>query len=406
MTHDSREALKPCPFCGGEAKIFSYRTSEDSEGVHIECIKCGVRTDATDDAYADRLTAVSMWNTRALTASPGEQEPPPAAGWDITDDMVERACKAYADATGYYVEFHRGLSSPSADGMRKGMRAALKALRREAPAPEGVAGEPTLAVRLEARPTNGSADWTEIFPAQLNWVVKAGHEVRAIEVPSRPDAGGGVREQLAEALAENKALRAANTQLVLAERDRIEAALSILPAGGGVRVKPLEWHDNRHAQSILGVYSINSWSSGAFSILRPNKSYPDNNSFPTVDAAKAAAQADYESRIFSALSTPPAAVESNYYAIQAALSPHIASSTELMAAMSSIWPLIKSPAAAESNTSVEARLREAAERREIVARLLRNARLVTSVDRLRVEIADVEGLALAILAALDGGAGA
>lgn len=47
-----------------------------------------------------------------------------------------------------------------------------------------------------------------------------------------------------------------------------------------------------------------------------------------------------------------------------------------------------------------------AERREIVARLLRNARLVTSVDRLRVEIADVEGLALAILAALDGGAGA
>jgi hypothetical protein len=44
-----------------------------------------------------------------------------------------------------------------------------------------------------------------------------------------------------------------------------------------------------------------------------------------------------------------------------------------------------------------------AERREIVARLLRKARLVTSVDRLRVEIADVEGLALAVLAALDGG---
>jgi hypothetical protein len=78
-----------------------------------------------------------------------------------------------------------------------------------------------------------------------------------------------------------------------------------------VRVKPLEWHDNRHAQSILGVYSINSWSSGAFSILRPNKGYPDNNSFPTVDEAKAAAQADYESRIFSALSNPSAAAESN-----------------------------------------------------------------------------------------------
>jgi hypothetical protein len=37
-------------------------------------------------------------------------------------------------------------------------------------------------VRLEARPTDDSQEWTEIFPAQLEWVVKQGHKVRAADV--------------------------------------------------------------------------------------------------------------------------------------------------------------------------------------------------------------------------------
>lgn len=45
----------------------------------------------------------------------------------ITDDVVERAAQAYAKATGYYVQFHRGLSSESADKIRLGVRAALEA---------------------------------------------------------------------------------------------------------------------------------------------------------------------------------------------------------------------------------------------------------------------------------------
>lgn len=45
---------------------------------------------------------------------------------------VERACAAYAKATGYYAEFHPGWSSPSADKMRAGMRAALAALSQPA----------------------------------------------------------------------------------------------------------------------------------------------------------------------------------------------------------------------------------------------------------------------------------
>jgi hypothetical protein len=44
----------------------------------------------------------------------------------------------------------------------------------------------TLGVRLEARPADDSEEWTEIFPVQLEWVVKQGHQVRAIETVPRP----------------------------------------------------------------------------------------------------------------------------------------------------------------------------------------------------------------------------
>lgn len=47
---------------------------------------------------------------------------------EISRETIDRACKAYADATGYYGEFHSGLSSPSADKMREGIRAALNAV--------------------------------------------------------------------------------------------------------------------------------------------------------------------------------------------------------------------------------------------------------------------------------------
>lgn len=47
---------------------------------------------------------------------------------DLNREVIDTACEAYAKATGYYTQFHRGLSSPSADKMREGMRAALATL--------------------------------------------------------------------------------------------------------------------------------------------------------------------------------------------------------------------------------------------------------------------------------------
>lgn len=52
--------LKPCPFCGGEAKM--HPTSSAAHGVYwARCIECGVETRASyilDDA-------VKAWNRRA-----------------------------------------------------------------------------------------------------------------------------------------------------------------------------------------------------------------------------------------------------------------------------------------------------------------------------------------------------
>lgn len=56
--------LKPCPFCGGEAKLeltTQYYTGEpEMENAFIRCMKCGVWT----DEYEYATEAVAAWNTR------------------------------------------------------------------------------------------------------------------------------------------------------------------------------------------------------------------------------------------------------------------------------------------------------------------------------------------------------
>jgi hypothetical protein len=70
----------------------------------------------------DALDALTMFDAAPARTPAGENE-----------DNLEIAAKAYADATGYYVPFHRGLSSPSADKIRTGIRAALAALQSKEP---------------------------------------------------------------------------------------------------------------------------------------------------------------------------------------------------------------------------------------------------------------------------------
>jgi hypothetical protein len=118
----------------------------------------------------------------------------------------------------------------------------------------------------------------------------------------------------------NAAFAACDT--MRAERDRLAAANVALEAKlarlvgsrDAVRVKPLEWgHGEAHCP--LGVYKIDSgqasgggrWWSWA---LNPDESDPffmwqNANNADSEEAAKAAAQADYEARILAALEVTP-----------------------------------------------------------------------------------------------------
>ena len=48
--------LKPCPFCGGEAK----ERYECLNGVFVQCNECGVST----DVLSSQVDAIETWNRR------------------------------------------------------------------------------------------------------------------------------------------------------------------------------------------------------------------------------------------------------------------------------------------------------------------------------------------------------
>ena len=90
--------------------------------------KCG-----RDCQYYDYFEMLRNWFADEIRRAPRvmiTEDTDWCGSFEVTDEQVETACEAYADATNYYVKFHRGLSSPSADHIRKGMRAALSALAR------------------------------------------------------------------------------------------------------------------------------------------------------------------------------------------------------------------------------------------------------------------------------------
>jgi hypothetical protein len=78
------EELKPCPFCGGEAKIVSRSTevkkvnfgtaevfsTDILEWCKIKCSDCGCST----DRYANVGGAIKWWNKRAADKSGSEEE--------------------------------------------------------------------------------------------------------------------------------------------------------------------------------------------------------------------------------------------------------------------------------------------------------------------------------------------
>ena len=68
------DKLKPCPFCGGEARLkkCSWISKEWGQQIYIQCHKCGCRTinfrqypfESKEDFYQN---AIDTWNSRKET---------------------------------------------------------------------------------------------------------------------------------------------------------------------------------------------------------------------------------------------------------------------------------------------------------------------------------------------------
>jgi hypothetical protein len=123
----------------------------------------------------------------------------------------------------------------------------------------------------------------------------------------------------------------------------VGAGLAALPAvSPGVSIKPLVWVDfegkGAKAQAWNEAnYMIQLWSDGRYEI---SASYPGYSTFihgtdrwyPTLEAAKAAAQADYERRIRAALDTPaPALMDELVEALRGLMQPGMSGAQQLAA---------------------------------------------------------------------------
>jgi len=72
---------------------------------------------------------------------------------ELDKKALEAATKVYADAIGYYVEFHKGLNSESSNKMRAGMRKAIRTYLAAAPRGKGgaVMGEAPTEAQVDLR---------------------------------------------------------------------------------------------------------------------------------------------------------------------------------------------------------------------------------------------------------------
>lgn len=113
-------------------------------------------------------------------------------------------------------------------------------------------------------------------------------------------------------------------QLYIDHNDVREILTAAAPYMSGVKVKALEWVTHKGDQhckiawtceGIGGWYAIEHRHEGHFDMWTPNN--PDGGRFITLEAAKSAAQADYEKRILSALETSSAREQALEEAAQA-----------------------------------------------------------------------------------------
>lgn len=66
-----KNKLKPCPFCGGKAKIYHVKSS--MYNFHwLECIECGHSIGTSDGCNLSKDEIIKAWNRRILDKKDGE----------------------------------------------------------------------------------------------------------------------------------------------------------------------------------------------------------------------------------------------------------------------------------------------------------------------------------------------
>jgi len=65
---ESKSALRPCPFCGGEAVVHAYSHDPDiSDLYYVFCKKCVCRLEVSTNRnpFYTKMEAIEAWNRRA-----------------------------------------------------------------------------------------------------------------------------------------------------------------------------------------------------------------------------------------------------------------------------------------------------------------------------------------------------
>ncbi len=109
------EALKPCPFCGGEAERVDIEDGNNAGGSFIHCTVC----DASGNVeFEFKENFVSNWNRRAATSA-GE------AGLEMIASEARRYASFYPEASDgrntfiIFAEWIERLSGPVSTGKVK-----------------------------------------------------------------------------------------------------------------------------------------------------------------------------------------------------------------------------------------------------------------------------------------------